>query len=426
MPAPTSLTSVGNVDLSRWDGMWAQLRSIDSQRPELLDTVIAGVLLLGAVTSAQLAPGVRPPDPTYFALVTVGALPYVWRRRAPFVVLVVASVPVLVIIGLGYTSAVIGAGLFLAAYTVAAWSGRRRTLLAGSYVALLVVAVVVVIPRTMTFGETATNVALFAGAVGLGHSTHVRRQNVLLLRERAELAERARHQEALRAVSDERLRIAQELHDVIGHSLGVIALQAGVGAHVIDQDPAEARASLLAIATTSRSALAEVRQILGALRDDDAPEGYLPQPGLRALDPLAEELARVGLHVDVHVEGERDGIPAALDLTAYRLVQEALTNVLKHAGAARAEVSVRYTPDAVELEIRDDGRGAPPSGDPRGNDSHSSDSHSSAPDSRAAPRGHVGMRERVAVWGGTLTAGPRPGGGYVVIARLPYQHRGDR
>lgn len=410
MPVRTPLTSVGNVDLSRWDGMWAQLRSIDGQRPELLDTVIAGVLLLGAVTSAQLAPGTRPPDATYVALVTVGAVPYVWRRRAPFVVLASASVPVLVLIALGYTSAVIGAGLFLAAYTVAAWSGKRRTALATAYVTFLVIAVVVVIPRTMTFGEIATNVALFAGAVGLGHSTHVRRQNVLLLRERAELAERARRQEALRAVSDERLRIAQELHDVIGHSLGVIALQAGVGAHVIDHDPAEAKASLLAVAATSRSALAEVRQILGALRDDDEPEGYLPQPGLRALDRLTEELARVGLQVDLHVEGDDDGVPAALDLTAYRLVQEGLTNVLKHAGATRADVLVRYENDAVELEVRDDGRTAPPARD----------------DHAAAPRGHVGMRERVAVWGGTLTTGPRPGGGYVVTARLPFQRRAER
>ena len=147
-----------------------------------------------------------------------------------------------------------------------------------------------------------TNAALFTGAFALGRSAHVRRENVVLLQERAHLAEQARAEEARHAVADERLRIAQELHDVLGHSLGVIALQAGVGAHVIDVDPAEAKASLEAISRTSRSSLAEVRRILGALRTDrPACTGYHPPPGLDALDALAVELTEAGLPVTVQV-----------------------------------------------------------------------------------------------------------------------------
>ena len=187
---------------------------------------------------------------------------------------------------------------------------------------------------------------------------------------------------------------------MLGHSLGVIALQAGVGAHVIDVDPAEAKASLEAISQTSRSSLAEVRRILGALRTDSGVTGYHPPLGLDALDALAAELTEAGLPVTVQVRGTPQDVPPALGLTAYRVVQEALTNVLRHAGpSARADVSVRYDDRQVTIQVDDDGHPAP------------------AP--RTSPRtghGQLGMRERVSVWGGTLQVGPRAG------RRLP----GDR
>ena len=314
-----------------------------------------------------------------------------------------ATVPVLALIALGYGSAVIGSGLFLAAYTVAAWSGTRVTVFAAGYVVVLLAAVVALAPRSMQFGALATNAALFIGAFALGRSANDRRQNLVLLQDRAALAEDARVERAQLAVADERLRIAQELHDVLAHSLGVIALQAGVGAHVIDADPVEAKASLVAVAQTSRSALTEVRRILGALRGQDNPATYHPPPGLEAVGDLAAELTAAGLPVEVHVEGEPDGVPAALALTAYRLVQESLTNVLRHAGPACAEVTVRYQTGAVVLEVVDDGQGPP-----------------LPTEHAAAGHGQVGMRERVAVWGGSLTTGPGPCGGYRVTARLPY------
>ncbi len=221
------------------------------------------------------------------------------------------------------------------------------------------------------------------------------------LEARAIAAEHERDEEAKRAVADERLRIAQELHDVVAHSMGVIAVQAGVGAHVIDRDPAEAKRSLEAIAGTSRSTLTEIRRLLGVLRDDGA-AAYQPAPGLADLDRLVADLGDAGLPVTVRVEGASGDVPPGVDLTAYRIVQEALTNVLKHAGPARAAVTVTYEPDAVRLRITDDGRGV--------NGATSEGGH-----------GLLGMRERVGVYGGSLSAGPRTGGGFTVVAELPYR-----
>ena len=383
---------------------WARLRDVDRERPWAFDALLAGLLLAGAVLSAAIpGPQDRAPDRALYVLLAVGALAYVWRRRAPLAVLVVASVPVIAMTSLGYNTAVIGSGLFLAAYTVAAWSRTSVVAVAAGCMVILIVAVTIVSPRAVQFGEIATNAALFIGAFALGRSAHDRRRTLALLRDRAELAENAQVEGARRAVADERLRIAQELHDVLAHSLGVIALQAGVGAHVIDADPIEAKASLVAVAQRSRTALTDVRRILGALRDHADDAGYHPAPGLDAVGDLAAELTAAGLPVEVHVEGDRNRIPAALDLTAYRLVQESLTNVVKHAGPAHAQVTVRYQLGAVTIEVVDDGHPA------------------AVGDDRAKPgHGQLGMRERVAVFGGSITAGARAGGGYRVAARLPY------
>jgi signal transduction histidine kinase len=190
------------------------------------------------------------------------------------------------------------------------------------------------------------------------------------------------------------------LHDVVAHSMGVIAVQAGVGAHVIDADPDEARKSLDAISQTSRSTLAEIRRMLGILREDTG-ASYAPAPGLADLDRLVRDVGGAGLEVDVRKEGARTELPPGVDFTAYRIVQEALTNVLKHAGRARARVVVGYEENALRLEIVDDGRGV---------------------NGRATPGGHglMGMRERVGMYGGSFEAGPRTGGGFRVAVRLPY------
>lgn len=407
MPDSLLMATVG-VMSSRLSHVWARTRAVDTRRPEAFDTMLALGLFAGAAVSGTAGAGDRPTDATFFVLLTVGAVPYVMRRSAPLTVLMLASLPVLALIGLGYSSSVIGSGLFLAAYTVAASNGMRSVAAAVVWVVVLLTAVTFVQPGVLPPGDLLTNAALFVGAFGLGRSTHGHRATTALLRERTALALEARTEAARRAVSEERLRIAQELHDVIGHSLSVIALQAQVGAHVIDADPVEAKASLVSVAGTSRAALTEIRRILGAMHENDG--SYRPAPGLRDVGGLAAELTAAGLPVELRTVGTPDKVPTALEMTAYRLTQEALTNVAKHAGKTRASVTVRYEPGAVHLEILDDG----PACD-------------AVPDHTASPsgdrsRGHglLGMRERVAVWGGTLEAGPRLEGGYAVRALLPY------
>jgi signal transduction histidine kinase len=240
----------------------------------------------------------------------------------------------------------------------------------------------------------------YLAAYLFGAMVRIRRLYSDEIEARAAALERDREQDARRAVAEERLRIAQELHDVVAHSMGVIAVQAGVGAHVIDSDPVEAKRSLEAIAETSRSSLTEIRRLLGVLRDDNGAL-YTPAPGLADLSALVRDICSAGLRVDVRCQGAATDIPPGVDFTAYRIVQEALTNALKHAGRAQASVTVTYEPGALSLEIVDDGRGV---------------------NGRSTDGGHglLGMRERVAVYGGTFDAGPRHGGGFRVGVRLPY------
>jgi signal transduction histidine kinase len=207
-------------------------------------------------------------------------------------------------------------------------------------------------------------------------------------------------------VSEERLRIARELHDVVTHTMSVVAVHAGTGRMVADDDPAAARTALATIETATRSALVEMRRLLGVLRgsDGEQPDGRAPAPGLGELDALVAEVVRSGVTVEVRVEGDRPDVPAGVDLCAYRIVQEALTNVIKHAGHAKATVVVRYSDDAVTVEVDDEGPGRPGT-----LSSPSTGGH-----------GLVGMRERVAMYSGDLVAGPRPTSGFRVVARLPF------
>ncbi|MFF4014507.1 sensor histidine kinase [Streptomyces sp. NPDC001843] len=228
----------------------------------------------------------------------------------------------------------------------------------------------------------------------------------LLSRERREYASALRSQEVAQAVTAERLRIARELHDMIAHSIGVIAIQAGVGSRVIQTQPAEAREALRAIEATSRQTLAGLRRTLVALRqtDRDAPVSgqapRAPSPGLADIEGLITATAGAGVLVDVRFSGDQRPLPADIDLSAYRIVQEALTNVVRHAGTGHCRVAIDYGDEELSVDIVDDGRGAPENGAAHG-------------------FGIIGMRERVALLHGHLRVGPRPEGGFRVAARLP-------
>jgi signal transduction histidine kinase len=245
--------------------------------------------------------------------------------------------------------------------------------------------------------------AIAAVAWLVGFAYHERNRRTAELTARAERAERERETEARAAAAEERARIAREMHDVVAHSLSVMVVQAGAAEAMLDADPERARRPLAAVQQTGRSALTELRRMLGVLREmaDEGP-GLAPQPGLSALDELARQVREAGLPVNVRVEGEPRPLPPGIDLSAYRIVQEGLTNALKHAGPATAEVVVRYGPRELELVVRDDGRGRGPSANGGGH-------------------GLLGMRERVALYGGDLTAGPRPEGGFALAARLPLE-----
>jgi signal transduction histidine kinase len=215
---------------------------------------------------------------------------------------------------------------------------------------------------------------------------------------RATRAEREREAAARVAVAEERARIARELHDIVAHAMSVMVLQVGAVRHMLPDTLEEGRDALGRVEMAGRTALAEMRRLLGAMRRDGDDLELGPQPGLDALGSLVEDVVRAGLPVRVHVEGEPVPLPRAIDLSAYRIVQEGLTNALKHANASHAEVTVRYRADEVEVNIADDGSGPETT--------------------NGAGHGLVGIRERVNIYGGEMSAGARPGGGFLLTARL--------
>ncbi|MET9670546.1 sensor histidine kinase [Streptomyces sp. NPDC006475] len=266
--------------------------------------------------------------------------------------------------------------------------------------------------ETGTWGKVFFTVVLsvpFALAWVLGDSIRTRRAYFDQLEERATRLEKEREAQSKVAVAAERARIARELHDVVAHNVSVMVVQADGAAYVLDAAPDQAKQALETISTTGRQALAEMRRLLGVLRTGDAPESgeYVPQPDVQQIEDLVEQVRRSGLTVDFKIEGTARQLPSGVELTAYRIVQEALTNTRKHGGPeAGASVRLVYFDDGLGLLVEDDGRGS---------------AHELYEDGGADGRGHglIGMRERVGMVGGTLDAGPRPGGGFRISALLP-------
>jgi signal transduction histidine kinase len=337
-------------------------------------------------------------------LVLLHTLPLAARRRFPLAVLATTVASGVAFVALDLAPDILWVAIPVAVYSVAAY-GDRWVALAGLAVAEAGLAVVQLTPGRTGVNTWVGNMGFLAAAWLLGHFVGVRRLYVLRLEERTAELEQAREELAGRAVTEERLRLARELHDVVAHAMSVIAVQSGVGAHVAASRPEEVGKALAAIEATSRGALEELRRLLGVLRQDSEVQASLtPVPGLANLDSLLAEVGKAGLAVRLRVEGTPLQLPAGVDLSAYRIVQEALTNVVKHAGPAHAQVTIGYRGQEVLVEVIDDGRGAvPPAGDGRVGTGH----------------GLIGMRERVAAFGGDLQVGPCPGGGFRVAARLP-------
>jgi len=376
------------------------------------DALLALVLTAWSVAAAFVTEvgGVtyRQPDIVGIGLAVLMALPLVWRRRRPVLVLSLVGAATALYSLFGYGTGFVGLGPLIAFYSVAAHAHRRVTVIAAVFTFIGVV-VSILVSREVQGGAgvevlTANLVVYFAAWV-LGDNLRVRRAYTRELEARAARLEHEREADARAALAVERARVARELHDVVAHSVSVMVVQAGAARRVVESLPADATEALSSIETTGRQALTELRRMLGMLRADD--DGSLdPQPGLASLEMLLTQVREAGLPVDLEVAGGPRTLPAGIDLSAYRIVQEALTNALRHAGPARATVRLRYEQDALDVEITDDGRG------PRGNAAVRADD-------KPAGHGLVGMRERVAMFGGHLEVGAAPGQGFRVSARLP-------
>jgi signal transduction histidine kinase len=369
------------------------------ERPVAGDACLAGLLLLVFVLPSDLASHDDPLVDLAFSTALVACVPL--RRRAP--VAVFAAVCVLCLAQLAALDHIVAGNVvaLIALYTVVAYGPGTGIAVAAT--ACAVVGAVLVAAR---WSESTDDVSLLGIAVStvvsvllaatLGAWRRSRRAEVVALRERNRLLALERDQQAAR----ERARIAREMHDVVAHSLSVIVVQADGAAAGAEQRPEQAAAALRTIGDTGREALAQMRRLLGVLRAGEG-ENLAPQPGTAQLEALVDQVASAGVPARLSVEGAPRPLAATLDLTVYRVIQEGLTNVLKHAGkVSRVDVVLRYRDDAVELLLRDDGRGGRAASDGRG-------------------QGLAGMRERVGVHDGTLEAGPREGGGFEVHAVLP-------
>ena len=374
----------------------------------LVDSVLAAALLIAGVGPA-FAKGVYEGIPVAFGL----TVPIVFRRKHPVGAYYTAVAAGGLQVALGVRPAATDAAILILLYTLAAYTPRRTSgcglavCLAGSAAGILrwVSLVNHSLLEWLTVGAM-----LFAGpallAWVLGDSMRYRRAHYASLEDRAARLERERDAQAQIAAAAERARIARELHDVVAHNVSVMVVQADGASYALGTDPDRAREALAAISATGRQALAEMRRLLGVLRreEEGGSSGRAPQPGIGELGELLDQARSAGLPVSFTVAGEPRPVPSGAALAAYRIVQESLTNTRKHAGqVSSASVVLGYSPDSLVLTISDDGRG-----DLGGSAMPGAPGH-----------GLTGMRERVAMYGGSVAAGPRAGGGFEVVAVLP-------
>lgn len=424
------------IRLLRRPAAWARAH------PQLADALFAGLL------TALLLPGPwlyhhhggdgvtdhRAPDVLAVLLILLQGGPLALRRRRPAAVLLVCGTATLTYDLIGYGTGAGGVTLLVATYSVGAFAARPRAWPLFAFTIAVVSLDLFLAPGDVQADAVLGNYLIFVTAFLLGDNLRTRRAYVAELEARAERAELDREALARRAVVEERARIAREMHDVVAHSVSVMVVQSSAARRTSDRDKAAALAGQ--IETTGRQALAELRRLLGVLRGGEpsestsTPAALAPQPRLDQLETLLEHMRTAGLDCELTLTGRRRTLSPGVDLTAFRIVQEALTNCLKHAGPARASVSVDFGDRLLSLVVTDDGRGVLPAAASSGAPAHSGLGGHRGPGGHGGhggPGGHgghgghglIGMRERVAVFGGSLWAGPRRGGGYDVIAQLP-------
>lgn len=380
--------------------------------PAIVVDAALAVLVAGANTvaiSVASEPGARPPDALAYALGVTIAAPLLARRQWPLAVLLASTATLILYYALNYPGIAPAVPLAVALYTAVA-AGHLRWGLPIAVFFIVAGLVVAAIRKQEALLPVLTQMvqqgALLAVVLLLGEALRNRRRYMEEVRERLRRVEDDRRREAARQVAEERLRIARDLHDVMAHTIAAITVQAGLALEVLDASPAEARQPLLAIRAASREAMAEIRATVAVLRAADGAAAPLsPAPGLDQLGGLLSVAQQAGLHVGLAVTGDPRPVPAAVDNAAYRIIQESLTNVVRHSGANHATVEIRYEPAALVLEVADEGR--------------SSGRRVETGPLEESGHGIIGMVERASALNGWLKAGPRPGDGFLVQAWLP-------
>jgi signal transduction histidine kinase len=374
------------------------------------DALLAVAILLVwfPVYAAAELPGTRGPVWLDVLLSALGVLPLALRRRAPWPAVVLAAGTLVLAPLLGRVPGAETIAFLVVAYTAAALLRLPEAVWATALIGLAVVVALLVDDTASGFAVWFSNALVLAVCFSVGRTVRTRRAYTRALEERACAAEASHEAAAREAVLDERRRIARELHDVVAHHISVMGVLATGARRTLYRDPQTADETLKTIEDTGRTTLREMRRLLDVLRADaDAhpePAPVAPQPGVAGLETLVAQVREAGLPVRLVVEGAPVTLEPGVDLSVYRIVQEGLTNALKHAGPATAEVRVRYTGDGLELAVTDDGRG------PRPADARTTEGH-----------GLVGMQERVSLYGGHLRTGARREGGFAVRARIPLE-----
>ncbi|HKA49790.1 MAG TPA: sensor histidine kinase [Candidatus Dormibacteraeota bacterium] len=375
-------------------------------RDDVLDWALAVTIAAGAMLQQRSCDCRQDPLWLNAVLILLGTLPLGLRRRQPFAVFTVVGLASLVHVLGGFANQFLNTfAVMVAVFSVADYAPWPLSVLAGAAVALALpvnFAADWTNQRRVSLSDIPYNYALFGAAWVLGDNLRQRRQREGELVERAERLLAEQDERAHRAVADERARIARDLHDVVAHTVSVIVLHAGAARRIAAEQPERARGALEAIEALGREAAADMRRLVGILRAPAEPAADTePQPSLARLDTLVDRVRAAGLDVRLHIEGEARTLAPGVDLSAYRIVQEALTNTLRHAHAERAEVVLRYRADGLELEVSDNGRGSVPAA--------------------GGGQGLIGMRERAAIFGGRVEAGPGPGAGFRVRVLLPLE-----
>lgn len=386
------------------------MRSDDRRRALFTDTALAVGMLILSIGSVRVwqqdpGPGVRPIDTLGYLLIAAQTLPIIWRRRFPVPVLTFVIVAFMIDRGINYPSSWAFFGIALAIYTIGAQLPPKRSLLVGAVAIDVVLAwtLVGVFLTDLSLFVLASEIAVLGFPYLIGRESYYRQQQIVELETRALQAEHQREQEAAEQVTRERIRIARELHDVVAHEITVMTIQSAAARKVLSSDPEQALDAMQAAEDAGHRALTEVRRLLGMLRTN-GPRSTDPQPGLESLDRLVTHMQLAGLPTELSVTGTVRSLPLGIDINAYRIIQESLTNTLKHGGpGAHARIAIEYDHDVLAIEVSDDGRGAAAQAKANGH----------------TGQGLAGMHERAILLDGAVHAGPRPGGGYRVSARIP-------